>query len=248
VFTDFEQLAGRYDEDRAGWSVPRDEVIDVLVASCPGARVLDLGCGTGRWLAAQHGFFGGSRVALLGADPSLAMLAEAHAKRIAKIIRARAEDLPLNDTVVDYVVSSYAFHHFSDKDRALGEVGRVLTADGVLRINNFEPTAAEGYWVYEFFPEAIAIDAVRFWPPERIADALETRGFTVEVELDTGREEIPAAVALADAERRVLSHLALLNDDAYARGLARLRHAAALPDATVASTRSRVCVTARRAR
>lgn len=175
------------------------------------------------------------------------MLAEAHAKRIANIIRARAEDLPLNDTVINYVASSYAFHHFSDKDRALGEVGRVLTANGVFRIDNFEPTAAEGYWVYEFFPEAIAIDAVRFWPPERIADALETRGFTVEVKLDTGREEIPAAVALADAERRVLSHLALLNDHAYARGLARLRHAAALPDATVPSTRSRVCLTARRA-
>jgi SAM-dependent methyltransferase len=187
-------------------------------------------------------------VELLGADPSSAMLAEALTKRIANIVRARAEDLPLDDTAVDYVVSSYAFHHFGDKDRALDEIGRVLTASGVFRIDNFEPTAADGYWVYEFFPETIAIDAVRFWPPARTADALETRGFTVEVNLDTDPGQIPAGDALADAERRVLSHLALLNDDAYARGLARLRHTAALPDATVPTTRSRIRVTARRAR
>jgi hypothetical protein len=81
-----------------------------------------------------------------------------------------------------------------------------------------------------------------------MADALETRGFTVELNLDTDPGEIPAGDALADAERRVLSHLALLNDDAYAHGLARLRHAAALPDATVPTTRSRLRLTARRAR
>jgi SAM-dependent methyltransferase len=248
VRTDYEPLARRYDEDRAAWSLPRDDVIDELLASCPIVRVLDLGCGTGRWLAAQRHFFGGSRVELLGADPSSAMLAEAHAKRITNIVRARAEDLPLSDTAVDYVASRFAFHHFSDKDRALDEVGRVLTASGVFRIDNFEPTAAYGYWVYEFFPETIAIDAARFWPPERTADALETRGFTVEVNLDADPGEIRAGDALADAERRVLSHLALLDDDAYARGLARLRHAAALPDATVPTTHSRIHVTARRPR
>ena len=144
--TDYDRLAGRYDEDRAGWSLPRDDVINELLASCSVVRVLDLGCGTGRSLAAQRDFFDDSRVALLGADPSSAMLAEAHAKRIANIIRSRAEDLPLNDIAIDYVACSYAFHHFSDKDRAVDEVARVLTAGGVFRINNFEPTAADGYW------------------------------------------------------------------------------------------------------
>jgi SAM-dependent methyltransferase len=248
VRTDYELLARRYDEDRAAWSLSRDDVIGELLASCPIVRVLDLGCGTGRWLAAQRHFFADSRVELLGADPSSAMLAEARAKRIANIMRARAEDLPLSDAAIDYVVSSYAFHHFSDKDRALDEVGRVLTASGVFRITNFEPTAADGYWVYEFFPETIAIHAVRFWPPERTADALETRGFAVEANVDADPGEIPAGDALADAERRVLSHLALLDDDAYARGLAHLRQAAAVADATVPTTYARLRVTARRPR
>jgi hypothetical protein len=46
----------------------------------------------------------------------------------------------------------------------------------------------------------------------------------------------------------VVSELALLEDDAYARGLARLRYAAAAPSATVPTTRSRLQLTARRAR
>src|SRR5687768_3839198 len=81
VRTDYERLADRYDEDRAGWSIPRDDVVDEMLASGP-VRVLDLGCGTGRWLAAQREAFGDADVAWVGADPSAAMLAEASAKGI----------------------------------------------------------------------------------------------------------------------------------------------------------------------
>ena len=248
VRTDYERLAGRYDEDRARWSFPRDHVIDELLVSRPVVRVLDLGCGTGRWLAAQRDLLGDSRVTLLGADPSSAMLAEARTKRISTIIRARAEDLPLPDAAIDYIACSYCFHHFSDKGRALDEVARALTPSGVFRINNIEPAAARGWWLYEFFPEAVAIDAARFWPPARIAQALEARAFTVDIDLESGCEEIPLGDALADAERRVVSQLAMLDDDAYRRGLARLRQAAALPNATVTTTHSRLRLTARRTR
>ncbi len=244
--TDYERLAGRYDEDRARFSIPRDDVVDELLASRAYVRVLDLGCGTGRWLAAQQELFDDSRVTWLGADPSPAMLAAARAKGVTNLSRAQAEDLPLDDSTIDYIASSYCFHHFGDKDRALDEVARVLTVGGRFRVTNIEPTADEGWWVYELFPEAIALDAARFWTPSRIADALEARHFSVEIELDTGSEEIPASEALADAERRVVSQLALLDDRAYARGITDLRRAAANPAATVTTTCSRLHLTARR--
>ncbi len=150
------------------------------------------------------------------------------------------------DASVDYVASSFAFHHFSDKERSLDEIRRVLTARGVLCINNIEPAAADRWWLYEFFPEAIAIDAARFWPAPRIGEALQARQFTVDIHLDAGAQEIPAAEALADAERRVVSQLALLDDAAYARGLALLRKAASTAGATVTTTRSQLRLTARR--
>ena len=243
--TDYETLAARYDEDRAKWSFTRDEVIEELLAGGSAVRVLDLGCGTGRWLAAQRDAYNG-RVDWLGADPSAAMLAEAQAKGLGHLVRAGAEALPFAEASLDYVVSSYCFHHFSDKERALDEICRVLSADGVFRINNIEPAAADGWWLYDFFPEAIAIDAQRVWPAPRIGAALEARRFSVDIQLDAGAHELPATEALADAERRVVSQLAVLDDAAYARGLALLREAASKPGATVTTTRSRLCLTARR--
>lgn len=238
--TDYEHMAARYDEDRARWSVPQDE----LLALRPFVRVIDLGCGTGRWITAQRDPDRDSRVVVVGADPSAAMLGVARAKGIRNIVRARAEDLPFSDGTADYIVCSYAFHQFSDKDQGLDEVVRVLMGGGMFRIHNIEP-AAGGWWLYEFFPEAVAIDALRFWPAARIAEALEARGFVVEVEFESGGDDVAADEALAEAERRVVSQLALLDDDAYSRGLAHLREAAAAPGRTLTSTRSRVCVTAR---
>ncbi|MEY2470112.1 MAG: hypothetical protein QOF21_2810 [Actinomycetota bacterium] len=244
--TDYEQLAARYDEDRARWSFPRDEVIDELLAAHDTIRVLDIGTGTGRWLAVQREFFGDERVEWLGLDPSAAMLREANAKAMPGLIRAGAEALPLTDASCDYIATSYAFHHIVDKEQALGEIARVLKRHGAFRLNNIEPAVAGDWWLYEFFPETIANDAARFWPADRIGNALETRRFSVDIELEGGPQELPAAEALADAERRVFSQLAMLDDAAYERGLARLRAAAADPDATVTTTRSRVCLTARR--
>ncbi len=249
--TDYERLASRYDDDRAKWSFPRDDVIVELLTTLPSRsalHVLDVGTGTGRWLAAQQASFPDAAIQWLGLDPSAAMLAAAHAKGISNLVRAHAEHLPLPDAAVDYIATSYAFHHITDKDAALDEVRRVLRQDGGYRINNIEPAAADGWWLYDFFPEAIAIDAARFWPAARIGEALEARQFRVEIVLDSGGEEIPAVDALADAERRVVSQLAMLDDAAYARGLARLRDAATPTGATVTTTRSRVCVTARRTR
>jgi SAM-dependent methyltransferase len=245
VRTDYDQLAARYDEDRAQWAISRDDVIEELRASHPTVRALDVGCGTGRWLAAQRELFD-ARVTLVGADPSAAMVGEARAKGILSVTLARAEELPFDDASFDYVVCSYVFHHVGDKDHALDEVTRILTPDGVFRINNIEPSVGHGWWVYEFFPEAIAVDTARFWLPSRIGDALEARGFTVDIEINSSTQAAPASQVLADAERRVVSQLALLDDDAYARGLAHLRRAAAPVGATVATTDARLCLTARR--
>jgi SAM-dependent methyltransferase len=247
VPTDYEAIAARYDEDRARWSFPRDEIIDELLGAHDTVRVLDVGTGTGRWLAAQRGFYGDARVAWLGLDPSPAMLAEAQSKAMPALVRAGGAVLPLATASCDYIATSYAFHHIVDKAGALDEVARVLRPHGVFRMNNIEPAAAADSWVYGFFPETMAIDAARFWPADRIGDAVGARGFSVDIALEGGRQELRAVEALADAERRVISQLAELDDSAYARGLERLR-AAASADTMLTTTRSLVCLTARRIR
>ena len=228
--TDYEQLADSYDEDRRRWQeVPPDDRVAALE---PGAAVLDIGCGTGTYLRAQSEAF--PHVLYFGADPSVGMLEHAVAKvPRARFARARAESLPYPDAAFGYVISGYCFHHFTDKDAALAEVVRVLGPHGRFRLVNVEPYSLERWWVFRLFDGTYENDMRRFWPPERIAASLESLGCDVDVNVTVRDVELPAAEVRADAERRVISQLAVLDDERYFAGLERLR--AMDPDATIAS-------------
>jgi hypothetical protein len=102
-----------------------------------------------------------------------------------------------------------------------------------------------GSWLSEFFPETVAIDATRFWPADQIAAELAARGFTVDVQVDSRPVAVASAEAVTDAERRVISQLAALDDAAYQRGLADLRRAAEKCD-TFTGTAATLRVTALR--
>jgi ubiquinone/menaquinone biosynthesis C-methylase UbiE len=47
-----------------------------------------------------------------------------------KFVEAGAENIPLPDEHFDRVVASGSFHHFSDQDRGLEEMNRVLKSNG----------------------------------------------------------------------------------------------------------------------
>jgi ubiquinone/menaquinone biosynthesis C-methylase UbiE len=238
--TDYERIAPRYDEDRKDWEVPPDDIVEAGVRS-----VLDLGCGTGIWLAAQSEYFAGRRMRLVGADLSAAMLRVARSKSEGiAFLRSAAEALPFAGATFDYAYTSYAFHHFRDKEATLDEVARVLEHGGRFRNRHIDPWTMRDWWVYRFFPETWELDQLRFWQADRIASALERRGFEVEYELDTSTESRPTAGVLAEAERRVVSQLDILDVASYETGLGRMR---ALPDdsnATIDTEWGRLLLTA----
>ena len=218
--TDYEHLADSYDEDRRRWQdVPPDDNISVLP---DGSAILDLACGSGTYLRAQAEAF--SDIRLFGADPSPSMLEHAVTKvPRARFVRSGAEALPFADASFAYVNSGYAFHHFVDKDAALAEIVRVLADAGRFRLVNIEPYSLRRWWVFRFFDGTHENDMVRFWPPERIAESLESLGCDVDVSVTVRDIELPGAEVRADAERRVISQLAVLDDERYEAGLARLR-------------------------
>ncbi len=105
------------------------ELIDWVVAEArlgAGARVADLGCGTG--LAAR--LFAARGFAVVGVDPSAAMLAQA---RVAgggpRYVRATGESSGLAAGCADLVCVAQALHWF-DLPRALGEFARLLRPGG----------------------------------------------------------------------------------------------------------------------
>ncbi len=95
----------------------------------PGARVLDVACGTGLMSEAATRQTRG-QISLVGVDPSPGMSARARAKMQLEFHEGVAESLPVPDAAFDLVMMGYALRHVPDWNRAFREFARVLRPDG----------------------------------------------------------------------------------------------------------------------
>lgn len=232
-FTDYDSIAERYDEDRRHWEIPIEESLEGIVRkSRSSIAVLDVGCGTGTWLSTNSSRLGSQGVSWCGIDPSQSMLTVAHEKvPFANLALARAEDIPLRDGSCAYVSVNFAFHHFADKERALDEIARVLTSGGFFSIHTPQPNEMRNQWVYRFFEGTWELDQSKFWAADQLLWALERRGFDVSTEWDIRKVKRSFSDILRRVELRVISELADIDDDAYDRGLEKIRRLASDPEA-----------------
>lgn len=99
----------------------------VIDEALPVSRALDVGCGTGNSTVALLPY----AKAIVGLDPSAAMLVEAPRHPNIEYRRGYAEALPFRGADFDLVTASSAYHWF-DHERFLGEVSRVLRPGGWL--------------------------------------------------------------------------------------------------------------------
>jgi demethylmenaquinone methyltransferase/2-methoxy-6-polyprenyl-1,4-benzoquinol methylase len=122
-------------------------VADVLAR--PGARVLDLCCGTGDVLLALEKRSG---AAVLGSDFCHPMLVEAQRKAATRLIEADALALPLAASTLDAITIAFGFRNLANYQAGLVELLRVLKPGGVAAILEFsQPTNRAFGVLYRFF-------------------------------------------------------------------------------------------------
>jgi ubiquinone/menaquinone biosynthesis C-methylase UbiE len=134
------QVAAGYDAAAAGYdarhgdraSRRRFAIVDgpQLAIARGAARVLELGCGTGRLLAEAEA------AARVGIDVSPAMTRVARGRKLAVAV-ADAHALPFPDGAFDAVIAGKGVFRYLDYDRAMAACARVLAPGGRLGVHQY---------------------------------------------------------------------------------------------------------------
>jgi ubiquinone/menaquinone biosynthesis C-methylase UbiE len=223
---DYDAIADVYDDRR------RDHLPDPALAAFMAervlparlTRVLDVGCGTGKQLAADQDRYG--PMTLVGVDRSAGMLRVARRRAPGVTwLNADAAALPLASNVFHYATNQFSYPHVEHKRAFAAEVFRVLRPGGRFVLTNIDPWAMADWALYRYFPEARALDARDFLPPAGLRALLAEAGFTAIAasSVDRSEPQVLDDVLASAAVRHSASQFMAIADGAYEAGLARLR-------------------------
>jgi SAM-dependent methyltransferase len=222
----FDTAAPRYDALRTAGDLSRLLSALAEAGGFAGARLIDIGCGTGAHLRAFRDQYGAD---VSGIDASPQMLAEARAKLPDANLRVGlAEELPFPDASFDAALMTLTVHHF-DRPRAFSEARRVLGAGGRLVVHTPDPDGFARSWLAPFFPSYVGVERARFPSARLLEEELRAAGFASAATRQlTVPRSYSRAYALERLRGRYTSTFDLLPDSEYDAGLARAERE--LPD------------------
>ncbi len=141
----YERWAASYDRTPNPVIAREERHLEPLISGMQGKSVLDLACGTGRWLEKVMR----KRVRLgVGVDSSDAMLCVARDKHSLqrKLIRADCLRLPFRSAVFDFVICSFALGHIKELPKVVSELARVTKIGGEAIVSDLHPQAYARGW------------------------------------------------------------------------------------------------------
>jgi ubiquinone/menaquinone biosynthesis C-methylase UbiE len=182
-----------------------------------GRRVLDIGCGTGRFLAQL------AEIAKAwGVDASPEMLEVARERAHGAGLKlGSAEELPFKDGWFERA-TMWLVAHLVDRPRAFSEACRVLAPEGRFVVASFDPAYFDEFWLNDLFPSMEAADRARFPGAEELAAELSAAGFAeVLLRRLSQRGSLDRETALERIRGKHISTFDLISGEEYEAGLAR---------------------------
>lgn len=221
----YDKIAPEYDRRYEGELQERGKALLKLASRLQAERILEVGCGTGHWLASLRS----TGAHLYGLDLSEGMLRQAQGRAASLfLVRGTATELPFSRDWFDLVFCVDAVHHFGEPRAFIAQVCRILRPGGALAVLGSDPRH-DRWYAYDYFDTLYATDLARFPPREALAGWMSTEGF--------GRAELQLVERIQNLHygRDVLddpflgknscSQLALLSDDTYQAGLTKISNA-----------------------
>ncbi len=173
----YERWAPIYDHAPNPLLAREERYLLPLLAHIDGKSVLDLACGTGRWL--EHLFARDCKRGV-GVDCSIAMLRVAGRKNPLRKRLAGADcaSLPFSSPAFDLAICSFALGHIGDLETVVRELARVTRPAADVFVSDLHPEAYVRGWRVGFRSGGTSVQIeTRSWSVEEIIEAFCSNGF-----------------------------------------------------------------------
>lgn len=220
---DYARIASFYDKARTLSTQNVDlwlGLVSKFLKATEGAKVLDLGCGTGRFALPMASRL---RFCVTGADYSQEMLMKAREKDAKGLViwdHQDAESLTYPDCSFDIVFMSHLLHHVNSPAIVIRECKRILNACGAMLIRYGAIEQIRDDAEHTFFPGVLGIDEARTPTVSTVEEWLSDAGFkditskeVVQQTYEAGAEHLNVAKA------RSTSVLSMISQKAFDKGI-----------------------------
>ena len=174
---------GRIGQGYAHYRRPDPQIAAFILDALGEARtVLNVGAGAGSYEPTDR--------AITAIEPSESMRAQ-RPPHLPRAIDGAAEALPFADDSFDASMTTFSVHQWSDLTAGLAEMRRVTR--GPVLVLSCDPAVLDRYWLNDYAPEVVAVEAGRY-PPiaalrEALGGAVEVRHVPIPLDCQDGFNE-----------------------------------------------------------
>ncbi len=177
VLKGYQLWAQTYDRDPNPLLALEERELERLLPNLTGKDVIDVACGTGRWL--RKLLSGGARSGV-GADFSAAMLkaANTEASLQGHLVRGDCLALPFRPQVADLLICSFVLGHLRDLPAFAHELARVARRHAEVFVSDLHPQGYARGWrcAFRYAEQAVEIPS-HAHSLDQILRAFESEGF-----------------------------------------------------------------------